>query len=237
MSPMPETSAPVKFDAARARFNMIQQQIRPWEVVDDAVLQALDAIPREHFTLPAHRALAYADLALPTSPGGPAGESMLPPKIQARMVQDAALSPADHALLIGAGTGYMAALLGRLAQRVVALEINPQLAERARANLQRAGITNVELITADATERLFEPCTSRGPFDAIVLAGSTLEVPPELLTALKRGGRLVAIVGEEPIMRATVITRTADAGYASVQPWDYTAPRLLHFPEAPRFQF
>jgi protein-L-isoaspartate(D-aspartate) O-methyltransferase len=127
----------------------------------------------------------------------------------------------------------MAALLARRAQRVVSLELHPELARMARANLQRAGIGNAEVREADGAKGLPDD----GPFDAIVLSGSVAEVPATLLSQLKVGGRLAAIVGFEPVMRATFITRTGEAGYTTAQPWDTLAPRLAHFPEPSRFNF
>ena len=136
-------------------------------------------------------------------------------------------------LEIGAGSGYMAALLASRAQRVISLEIQPELAEMARENLQRAGIRNVEVRDGDGSKGL----AAEGPFDAIVLSGSVAEVPQVLLSQLKVGGRLAAIVGQEPVMRATFITRTGEASFTTEQPWDTVAPRLQNFPEPSRFHF
>ena len=233
-----QTSAPAaEFDAAKARFHMIQQQIRPWDVADSLVLDTLETLPRDQFVPPAHRSLAYADLSLPTGSGNNAAEAMLPPKVQSRLVQDAAVQATDRVLHIGTGTGYMAAMLGKLAETVVTVEINPTLAQLAQANLKQAGLTNVEVVTADAAAHNFKVCESKGPFDAIVLGGSISEVPQALLQMLKVNGRLIAITGEEPVMRATLVTRVTDAGFATTQPWDYTAPKLANFPQATRFQF
>jgi protein-L-isoaspartate(D-aspartate) O-methyltransferase len=127
----------------------------------------------------------------------------------------------------------MAALLAHRAQRVVSLEINPELARMARANLQRAGVTNVDVREGDGAKGM----PAEAPFDVIVLSGSVAEVPQLLLQQLKVGGRLAAIVGFEPMMRATIVTRTGDATYATTQPWDTIAPRLVHFAEPSRFHF
>ncbi|MDZ4130266.1 MAG: methyltransferase domain-containing protein, partial [Hydrogenophaga sp.] len=151
--------------------------------------------------------------------------------------QDLQLKPTDKVLEVGTGSGYMAALLASLAQRVVSIEIDPNLARNARENLQKAGITNADVRTADAAANQFAACTAEGPFDAIVLSGSVAEVPPALLALLAPGGRLVAIVGQEPVMRATVVTRVGDASFQTAQPWDTVAPRLQNFPEPSRFQF
>lgn len=227
--------APV--DLRHARFNMIEQQIRPWEVLDLAVLELLDALPRDGFVPAGRQALAYMDMELPLVAPAVDGECMLAPRVEARMLQDLAIRPGDKVLEVGAGSGYMAALLARQAARVVSLEINAALAAMARENLQRAGIANAEVRAADAAASDFAACRADGPWDVIVLSGSVAEVPDALLSLLAPGGRLGAIVGGEPVMRATFITREGDAAFRSAQPWDTLAPRLRHFPEAPRFRF
>lgn len=218
----------------QARFNMIEQQIRPWEVLDVRVLELLGRVRREEFVPEAQRALAFADLELPL---GQDGECMLAPRVQARLVQDLALQPTDKVLEVGTGSGYTTALLASLAQRVISLEIDPALAERARSHLQRAGVTNAEVRVADACASDFAACRTDGPFDAILLGGSVAEVPPALTGLLARGGRLIAIVGDEPVMRATLITRGSDTDFLTTQPWDTVAPRLRHFPAPTRFRF
>jgi protein-L-isoaspartate(D-aspartate) O-methyltransferase len=220
-----------------ARTNMIKQQIRTWGVVEEDVVSVLSVVRREDFVPLAHKALAFSDLRIPLlQPAEEAlqnGHCMLEPKIEARVLQDLQLKPTDKVLEVGAGSGYMAALLAARAQRVITLELQPQLVELARANLQRAGATNVEVRKADGAKGL----ASEGPFDAIVLSGSVAEVPPSLLSQLKIGGRLAAIVGFEPVMRATVITRTGESTYATSEPWDTVAPRLANFAEPSRFHF
>lgn len=224
-------------DPDRARANMIKQQIRTWVVLDQDVLDLLSVVRREDFVPLAQKALAFADLRIPLlQPAEEAmrqGHCMLEPKIEARVLQELRLQPHDKVLEVGAGSGYMAALLAQRAQRVITLELHPQLAEMARANLQRAGITNVEVRKADGAKGL----PGEGPFDAIVLSGSVAEVPPGLLSQLKIGGRLSAIVGFEPVMRATLIRRTGESMYTTTQPWDTVAPRLANFPEPSRFHF
>jgi len=140
-------------------------------------------------------------------------------------------------LEIGSGSGHMAALLASLAHSVVSVEIDPVLAATARENLRNAGITNVEVKHADAAAQGFAACGAHGPFDAILLSGSVAEIPPALLALLAPGGRLAAIVGHEPMMRATIVTRVADASFQTAQPWDTVAPRLLNFPEPSSFCF
>ncbi|WP_322470326.1 protein-L-isoaspartate O-methyltransferase [Hydrogenophaga sp. SNF1] len=221
----------------QARFNMIEQQIRPWEVLDGRVLELLGRVRREDFAPAAHRALAFTDMELPLTQPAVDGQCMLAPRVQARLVQDLALKPTDKVLEIGTGSGYTAALMASLAQRVLSLEIEPALASQARTRLMQAGVTNVEVRQADAAANGFAACRADGPYDAILLGGSLAEVPPALLGLLAPGGRLAAIVGDEPVMRATFITRGGEADYRSAQPWDTLAPRLRHFPEPSRFRF
>jgi protein-L-isoaspartate(D-aspartate) O-methyltransferase len=162
---------------------------------------------------------------------------MLAPKVEARILQDLQLRPSDNVLEIGAGSGYMAALLARLARQVLTLEINPTLADMARRNLARAGITNAQVKTADAAAARFAACAAQAPYDAIVLSGSVAEIPADLLELLRVGGRLFAVVGDDPIMRATLVVRSSEAGYHSEQPWDIVIPRLRNFPQPPAFRF
>jgi protein-L-isoaspartate(D-aspartate) O-methyltransferase len=233
----------------QARFNMIEQQIRPWEVLDNQVLSLLALIRREDFVPLAHRALAFVDMEIPLDAGpasqGEPGQCMLAPKVEARILQDLAVQKHEKVLEIGTGSGYMAALLAHRGQQVVTLEINAELAELARKNLQRAGVYNAEVLNRDGAGKL-EPLEGsqgaedeplNGPFDVIVLSGSVAEVPASLLSLLKIGGRLSAIVGFEPVMRATLVTRVGDKAWRSTQAWDTVAPRLLNFAEPSSFTF
>ncbi len=221
----------------QARFNMIEQQIRPWDVLDNQILQLLANVKREDFCPLAHKALAFVDMEIPLRDGGKNGQSMLSPKVEARMLQDLAVHKHEKVLEIGTGSGYMAALLSHRAQRVITLEIVPELAQTARENLQKAGIHNCEVRTADGSKDL----NVDGPFDVIVLSGSVAHIPISLLAQLKPGGRLVAVVGEEPMMRATFVTKPVQAvatdGTVTTQPWDTVAPRLLGFAENSKFSF
>ena len=161
------------------------------------------------------------------------GHCMLAPKVEARLLQDVAPQAHEKVLEIGAGSGYMAALLASRAQRVISLEIHPELAQLARANLQKAGIRNAEVREGDGARGL----AAEGPFDVIMLSGSVAEVPASLLDLLKVGGRLSAITGFEPMMRATLITRVSKDAFRTTQAWDTVAPRLLNFPEPSKFVF
>jgi protein-L-isoaspartate(D-aspartate) O-methyltransferase len=213
----------------QARFNMVEQQIRPWQVLDPAVLHTLQHIARELFVPAAYQALAYTDTEIPLGHG----QAMVAPRIDARLMHDVALKPTDKVLEIGTGSGYLTALLADRSHHVVSLEINPELHARARANLQGAGISNVDLRMADGSAG----ASDAGPFDAIVLGGSVYEVPQALLDQLKVGGRLIAIVGEEPVMQATLYTRTSASAWDHKALWDTTAPRLLGFKQPSRFTF
>ncbi len=228
-------TAPFDFD--KARFNMIEQQIRPWEVLDAKVLNLLSEVKREQFVPASYQAVALADLCIPLTDKGQEGPCMLNPKVQARAVQDLALQPGETVLEIGTGSGYMAALMASMGARVLSLEIDAGVARQARENLARAHIGNVEVKEADAVANGYAACTSGAPFDAIVLGGSVAEVPTELLELLKTGGRLFAIVGKGPVMRATLIRRAGPASFHTEEPWDTSAPPLLHFPAAKRFKF
>lgn len=234
ISTAPASAAP---SLNQARFNMIEQQIRPWEVLDAKVLALLDRVHREDFVPTAHKALAFADMELPLNHPAVEGQAMLAPKVEARLLQDLTLKPTDKVLEVGTGSGHMAALLASLAQRVVTIEIDEALARGAREHLQKAGIRNAEVRCADAAANGFAACGTDGPYDAIVLSGSVAEIPPALLALLAPDGRLAAIVGFEPMMRATIVTRTGAAAFQTAQPWDTVAPRLRNFPAPPRFQF
>jgi protein-L-isoaspartate(D-aspartate) O-methyltransferase len=216
-----------------ARFNMIEQQIRPWEVLDGQVLSLLSVVKRENFAPLAHKALAFADMEIPLQSSGAKGQCMLAPKVEARLLQDANIKATDKVLEIGTGSGYMAALLAQQAASVLSLEIDATLAQSARTNLQNAGIANVEVRQADGSQG----APADGPFDVIVLSGSVPEVPQHLLNQLKMSGRLLAIVGEDPVMRASVITRNGEQQWQTSEPWDTMAPRLQGFPEHNRFSF
>jgi len=213
----------------QARFNMIEQQIRPWDVLDQSVLSLLAVVKREDFVPPAYRALAFVDTEVPL----PAGQSMLAPKVEARLLQALDVKKHERVLEIGTGSGYMAALLAHKAQEVITLELQPELAAFAQANLQRAGARRVAVRQADGSRGL----PDEGPFDVILLSGSVYEVPPGLLAQLKVGGRLAAIVGQMPIMRATLYTRSSEHDFASQELFDTVAPRLSGFEEPTRFRF
>ena len=216
-------------DLNQARFNMIEQQIRPWEVLDPQVLELLTVVRREDFVPLAHKALAFVDMEIPLGHG----QVMLAPRVQARLVQDLAVRKTDKVLEIGTGSGFTTALLAHQAAQVLSYEIDPELARQATANLQKAGVSNAKVRHADGSQG----AACEGPFDVILLAGSVAEVPQLLLEQLAVGGRLAAIVGDEPMMRATVITRTGQSSFTTAQAWDVMAPRLTGFAEPSAFHF
>ena len=215
------------------RYNMVEQQIRPWNVSDPEILALLGRMRREDFVPAAYRNLAFSDLEIPLRAGAAGeGPAMLAPKVEARILQDLHVQPHESVLEVGTGSGFMAALLGQRARQVLTLEIDADLAVQARQRLEACGATNVMVRVADGAQGV----AADGAFDVIVLSGSVAAVPKALLEQLKPGGRLFAIVGEEPMMRATIVTR-GDSGFSTRQPWDFVTPRLQNFAEPSRFAF
>ncbi len=219
-----------------ARFNMIEQQIRPWDVLDPAVLSLLATVRREDFVPLAMRALAFVDTQIPLLAGQPHGPAMLEPKVEARLLQELQVQRHEKVLEIGTGSGFMAALLGHRAQQVLSLECQPDLARQARASLMRNGLANVHVIDVEAAAGA-QGLAAEAPFDAILLSGSVPEVPRALLQQLKPGGRLAAVVGDEPVMRARLYKRVGDAAWSETDLFDTVAPRLMGFAEPSRFHF
>ena len=215
-------------DIEQARFNMIEQQIRPWDVLDKGVLGLLAVVRREDFVPAAYRALAFVDTEVPLGEG----ECMLAPRVEARMLQELQVQRHERVLEIGAGSGFMAALLGHRAQSVISLEIRPDLAKLAADNLRRAGASNVAVVQADGVHGY----AAEAPFDAILLSGSLAKVPADLLGQLKPGGRLLAIEGSEPVMEVVRYTN-GPTGIVRVALFDANAPRLVGFAEPARFHF
>lgn len=219
----------MNMDFERARFNMVEQQIRPWDVLDPDVLDLLMAVKREEFVPPAYRSLAFADIEVPLGDGA----AMLPPRVEARILQAVAPRRTERVLLVGAGSGYLAALLGARADEVFAVDIEPALVAMARANLERAHVTNVSVEQGDAVRGW----DKHAPYDVIVLSGSVPEVPAQLLAQLKVGGRLCAIVGESPVMTAQLITCTAAGVYQTVGLFETLAAPLKNAPRKNGFTF
>ena len=217
----------------QARFNMIEQQIRPWDVLDPRILETLAAVKRENFVPAGQEALAFVDTRIPLRPGATAGQTLLEPKLEARMLQELQLQPTDKVLEVGTGSGFTALLLSRLTQKVTSMEIDAELAAQAKARLQAAGADNVTVINANGALGYISHC----PFDAILLSGSVAEIPETLIEQLAPGGRLLAIVGDEPIMRARLVRKDSRGHFSEEDVFDTVAPRLLHFKEAASFSF
>jgi len=216
----------------QARFNMIEQQIRPWDVLDAGVLELLAVVKREDFVPAAHKALAFMDTEIPLGDVSK-GQVMLAPRLEARLLQELNVARHEKVLEVGAGSGFMAALLGHRAQRVISMELDAALAEQAAANLKRAGVLNVTVLNQDGAKGL----AAEAPFDAIALSGSVEAVPEELLQQLKVGGRLAAIVGDEPVMRAQLFTRVSEKDFSTRILFDTVAPRLSGFARRNAFAF
>jgi protein-L-isoaspartate(D-aspartate) O-methyltransferase len=220
----------------KARFNMIEQQIRPWEVLDPSVLALLAVVKREDFVPPALADLAFADVELPLLPLSEKkipGQTMLAPKVEARMLQELAVRKTDKVLEIGTGSGYMAALLAAKAEFVLSVEIDPDLAATARANLARAGVVNVSVETGDGT--LGWP--AQVPDDVIVISGSLPCLPEALKQQLKIGGRLIAVVGEAPAMHLQLVTRSDEQAFVAINIFETVVAPLKNDLQRDKFVF
>jgi protein-L-isoaspartate(D-aspartate) O-methyltransferase len=213
----------------QARLNMIEYQIRPWEVLDQQVLDLLYAVKREDFVPPAYRMLAFSDLEIPIGQG----ECMWQPKLEARVLQELAVKPTDQVLEVGTGSGYFTALLARLAQHVYSVEIHPELKASGEANLRRAGATNVTLELGDAARGW----TKYAPYDIVVLTGSTPTLPQQLLQQMRPGGRLFAVVGNPPVMAARMVTCTGEGAYNAIDLLETQIAPLANALEGERFSF
>jgi len=187
-----------QMDFEHARFNMVEQQIRPWEVLDPRVLDLLLQVRREDYVPEAHRTLAFADMEIPLG----RGEKMLQPKLEARMLQELALKDTDRILEVGTGSGYMTALLASLGGHVYSVEIFPDFSAAAAAKLEAHAVQNVTLEIGDAARGW----DKHGPYDVIVLTGSVPILPETFQKTLKPAGRLIAVVGEPPVMEAQLVT-------------------------------
>ncbi len=218
-------------DYAKARENMVEQQVRPWDVLDIRVLDALLELPREAFVPPAYRALAYADLPVPIGHG----ELMLKPVVEGRMLQSLALLPIDDVLEIGTGSGFITACLGRLARDVVSLEIHPDLAESAHARLAEQALDgNIRIEVADALHYRTER-----QFDAICVSAAVDVMPAQFMQWLRPGGRLFVVQGRAPAMVAMLLRKPInDAGGKHVESlFETQLPYLIGAAPIPAFQF
>lgn len=213
----------------QARFNMIEQQIRPWDVLDQDVLNLLAIVKRENFVPAAYRDLAFADLELPL----PAGEHMLAPRVEARVLQDLAVKKHESVLEIGAGSGYMAALLAHRAHHVLTVDIKPELAELAKHNLASNGVMNAQVATGDGARGWL----GAAPYEVICVSGGLPVLPQEMLEQLKIGGRLAAFVGTAPVMKAQIVTRIDEKQFRVADIFETYIEPLVNAVEAPRFRF
>ena len=213
----------------QARFNMIEQQIRPWDVLDTDVLKLLGEVKRERFVAPEHRDLAFADLEIPI--GG--GEAMWQPKVEARVVQELEIRPTDTVFEVGTGSGYLTALLARRAKHVTSAEIDPALGERARAALEAEGVANVTLLTGDSARAPLGELS----YDVIVLTGSTPVLPQAFTDRLNPGGRLFAVTGDVPVMKATLVRQGARGELQTVTLFETVLRPLQHALQPERFRF
>ncbi len=213
----------------QARFNMIEQQIRPWNVLDQDVLDLLHVVKREQFVPQAYENLAFADVEIPL----PGGESMFNPKIEARILQELNLKKHENVLEIGAGSGYMAALMAHQARQVTTVEISPQLKAVAEQNLARAGVQNVTVVEGNGASGWEKDA----PYDVIVISGGLDNMPESFLKQLKVGGRIAAIVGQAPAMQCVVVTRVSEAAYDTVTIFETNVKMLSGAPAVSRFTF
>jgi protein-L-isoaspartate(D-aspartate) O-methyltransferase len=213
----------------QARFNMVEQQIRPWEVLDPDVLELLFQVKREDFVPPEHRSIAFADLEVPLGHG----ESMMQPKIEARILQDLAVQPNETVYEVGTGSGYLTALLARRARHVTSAEIHPDLRSRAERNLRAAGAANVTLLEGDSARAPL----AESAFDVIVLTGSTPVLPQAFLDRLSPGGRLFAVLGDSPVMKAVIVRQPVAGSFQHAELFETLLKPLVNAAQPPRFRF
>ena len=213
----------------QARFNMIEQQIRPWDVLDQDVLNLLSIVKRENYVPAAYRSVAFADLEIPL----PGGEHMLFPRVEARVLQELAIKKHEVVLEIGAGSGYMAALLAHRGRSVISVEIAPELAKLATDNLAADGVTNVQVVEGDGSRGWKES----EPYDVICVSGGLPVMPQEFLDQLKIGGRLAAFVGVAPVMKAQIITRVDEKQFRVFDIFETMIAPLRNAVEPSRFRF
>ena len=211
------------------RFYMVVQQIRTWNVLDDSVLDLLYKIRREEFVLPANRAMAFVDMETPLGHG----QVMLAPKMEARILQELHVQKTDKILEVGSGSGYLTALLAEKGAHVYSVEIVPELKAMAENNLRTHGITNVTVEQGDAAQGW----SKHEPYDVIVLTASTPVLPETFLKSLNPGGRLFAIVGEDPVMEALLITCTAPGEFKTTQLFETCTAPFINALQPARFTF
>src|SRR5512145_177945 len=216
-------------DIERARSNMIESQIRTWEVLDQRVLDVLSAVKREAFVPEQYRPLAFVDMEIPLGHG----EVMLAPKLEARMLQELTLKESDRVLEVGTGSGYMTALLASLAGHVYSVELHPDLSATAAGKLAAHGIVNATLEVGDAAQGW----SRHAPYDAILLTGSVPVLPPRLRAQLRPGGRLLAVVGDPPAMTARLTTCVTEGAWTDTGLFETCIAPLRNVPQPERFVF
>ena len=204
--------------AQAAKFNMIEQQIRPWEVLDNRVLSTLDAISREDYVPENYRGLAYADCQIPLAEG----VYMLPPTIEGRLLQALLIEENDEVLEVGCACGYVTACLAHLARRVTSITTNAEVLETARQNVANFGITNIEFSLSSLAD--FD---QQQGFDVIAVTGSLAQVPENLRQALRVGGRMFIVIGQAPVMQALLITRVSESEWTTQSLFETVLPRLI----------
>ncbi len=219
----------MSMDVERARFNMVEQQIRPWDVLDTKVLDLLHIVKREDYVPAAYKALAFADLEIPIG----LGEKMLSPKLEARILQELAILPADRILEVGTGSGYMTALLASQSAHVYSVDIADAFIKVAGSRLAQHGIHNATLEQGDAARGW----DKHGPYDVIVLTGSVPVLSDAFQQSLASGGRLFAVVGEAPAMDARLVTCAAPGAYSTASLFETCVPALRNAPQPVRFSF
>jgi len=214
---------------AQARHNMIEQQIRPWDVLDQRVLELIDGLPRDKFVPTAYLKLAYADINIPLNHG----QVMMPPKVEARMLQALDIKPSDTILEVGTGSGYVTALLARSGKHVYSVDVYPDFVESAGRKLAELDISNVTLESGDAVNGW----DHHAPYDVIAITASLPVLPDSFLQSLKIGGRLFVVTGQAPVMEAYLITRTAEQGWVKQALFETVLPPLVNAPQPQRFIF
>ena len=217
----------------QARNNMVEQQIRPWEVLDQDVLDLLYAVPREEFVPLSCRNIAFADVEIPIGEG----EKMWAPKLEARVLQELAPKRSDRVLEIGTGSGYLTALLAHRSAHVYSIEIRPALAAFGKANIARHGVDNVTLGVGDGANGVPAGFSYRGPYDIVVLTGSVPRIPGALLDSLAPGGRAFAVTGELPVMSASIVTSTAPGALRTVELFETVLAPLANCKRSSQFTF
>lgn len=217
----------------KARFNMIEQQIRTWDVLDQDVLDLLIVVKREAFVPAAYKSLAFVDTEIPL----PGGEHMFTPKMEARILQEIGLKRHENALEIGAGSGYMAALMSHKARHVTTVEINPTLQQMAEKNLNDYGIANVDVVAGNGANGWPAGGAKNALYDVIVISASLPVLPDVFLKQIKVGGRLFSIIGEAPVMSAQLTTRVSDTAYETVKLFETDVKPLREAMTPPHFKF